>query len=69
MKKSERFGMVLSPTTKQLLQHLASTERISEAAVVRRLIWLQAAKQRLAAERDCRCLVYCLSEEGNYVQD
>jgi len=43
MKKSERFGLVLSPGEKRALLRLAEGERISAAAVVRRLIW-DAAK-------------------------
>ena len=43
MMKSERFGLVLSPAEKRALLRLADAERISAAAVVRRLIW-DAAK-------------------------
>lgn len=39
MLKSERFGLILSPAEKQALLRLAERERISAAAVVRRLIW------------------------------
>lgn len=42
MEKSERFGLVLSPTEKQILQYLAEFERIPKAAVIRRLIWREA---------------------------
>ena len=43
MNKSERFGLVLSPGEKRALLRLAEGERMSAAAVVRRLIW-DAAK-------------------------
>jgi hypothetical protein len=42
MNKSERFGLVLSPSEKRALLRLAERERISAAAVVRRLIWSAA---------------------------
>jgi hypothetical protein len=42
--KSERFGLVLSPTEKAALRRLAERERIPAAAVVRRLIWREAKK-------------------------
>jgi hypothetical protein len=42
MAKSERFGMLLSPSEKVALEKLAHRERISAAAVVRRLIWREA---------------------------
>lgn len=44
MTKSERFGLVLSPDEKRALLRLAEGERISAAAVVRRLVW-DAAKR------------------------
>jgi hypothetical protein len=42
MEKSERFGLVLSPTEKHVLQLLAELERIPKAAVIRRLILREA---------------------------
>ena len=42
MEKSERFGLVLSPTEKLILQYLAESERIPKAAIIRRLIWREA---------------------------
>ena len=39
MSRSERFGLVLSPAEKRALLWLTQQERISAAAVVRRLIW------------------------------
>ena len=38
MLKSERFGLILAPVEKRALLCLAERERISAAAVVRRLI-------------------------------
>lgn len=37
--KIERFGLVLTPAEKQVLEALAEKERITAAAVVRRLVW------------------------------
>lgn len=47
MTKSERFGMLLSPSEKAALEELADRERISAAAVVRRLVWKEADRQGL----------------------
>jgi hypothetical protein len=47
MGKSKRFGLMLSPQEKVALQHLAILERLSAAAVVRRLIWREAARLQL----------------------
>lgn len=41
--KIERFGLVLTPAEKTALEALAVKERITAAAVVRRLVW-QAAE-------------------------
>lgn len=50
MKKSERFGMLLSSSERAALDSLADRERISAAAVVRRLIWRRAQELGLATE-------------------
>ena len=42
MRKTERFGLVLSPEEKAALEELARRERLPAAAVVRRLIWKEA---------------------------
>lgn len=42
MKRDQSFSIVLSKEEKTLLQQLAKIERISAAAVVRRLIWREA---------------------------
>lgn len=42
MDKTERFGLVLRPDEKTALEKLAEKERISAAAVIRRLIWREA---------------------------
>lgn len=47
MEKSERFGLVLSPSEKVTLQRLAYRERLPAAAVVRRLIWREAERHGL----------------------
>jgi hypothetical protein len=47
MQKTERFGLVLSPTEREALERLAEQERISAAAVIRRLIWRSAHEQEL----------------------
>ena len=44
MKKTARFGMVLTPETKQALEEIARWESIPEAAVVRRLILREAER-------------------------
>lgn len=49
--KIERFGLVLTPAEKQALEDLARRERITAAAVVRRLIW-QAAYPNSGAPVD-----------------
>ena len=49
MEKSERFGLVLSPDEKVALQDLADRERLSQGAVLRRLIWT-AANERAAQD-------------------
>lgn len=51
MKKSERFGLVLSPVEKQMLRRLAEQERLSAAAVVRRLIWCGAKRQDITVDQ------------------
>jgi hypothetical protein len=45
--KTERFEFVISQAGKAVLQKLAQRERLSAAAVVRRLIWREAERQRL----------------------
>ena len=52
MGKSERFGLVLSPAEKAMLQRLAQRERIPAAAVVRRLIWREARECSLLPSPD-----------------
>jgi hypothetical protein len=42
MDKSQRFGLALSPVEKALVRRLVEHERLSAAAVVRRLIWRAA---------------------------
>lgn len=50
MERTERFGLVLSPTEKLYLKRLAEHERISRASVIRRLLWREA--QRLLTHAD-----------------
>jgi len=52
MEKTERFGLVLAPAEKTALQRLAELERLSAAAVVRRLIWREA--KRLDTDRQAQ---------------
>lgn len=42
--KIEKFGLVMTVEDKQALDDLARQERISQAAVLRRLIWQAATK-------------------------
>ena len=49
MTRSLRFGLVLSLVEKSALYSLARRERISAAAVVRRLIWQEAMRYGLLA--------------------
>lgn len=44
--KIEKFGLVMTREERQALDDLARQERISQAAVLRRLIW-QAAQKTL----------------------
>lgn len=48
--RSQRFGLVLSPTEKSALQRLAEQERIPAAAVVRRLVWHEAERRGLVSQ-------------------
>lgn len=50
MRKSKRFGFVLSTADKSVLERLAQLERLSAAAVVRRLVWREA--ERLGLRND-----------------
>jgi hypothetical protein len=50
MAKTERFGLVLSSEEKLALQRVAERERISAAAVIRRLIWKAAQADRSNSE-------------------
>lgn len=43
--RSERFGLVLSTEERATLQALADREHLSAAAVLRRLLWREAAQQ------------------------
>lgn len=47
--KDERFALVLTKEEKKALQLLAEHERLSAAAVVRRLIWDAASAGQPAA--------------------
>ena len=44
MRKSERFGFVLSEQEREMLLRLAEIERLPAAAVVRRAIWRAAGR-------------------------
>ena len=44
MKRDQRFPVVLSKAERDALRQLADRERISSAAVVRRLIWREAER-------------------------
>ena len=48
--KVEKFGMVMTVEEKQALDDLARLERISQAAVLRRLIWQAATKAAQPAQ-------------------
>lgn len=50
--KTQRFEFAISQAGKAALRKLAQSERLSAAAVVRRLIWREAERQGLVvAER------------------
>jgi hypothetical protein len=55
--RSERFGLVLTPKEKTALQRLAERERISGAAVVRRLIWHAAEEHGLLPIQEIKSAV------------
>jgi len=55
MRKTERFGLTMTAYEKGALKSLATAERLSEAAVVRRLIWREA--QRLGLLPDSAATV------------
>ena len=40
--RDQRFGLVLTEAEKEALDRLAEKERISAAAVLRRLLWAEA---------------------------
>lgn len=44
-RKTIRFGMVMGPVDQRSLEFLKEHEKISAAAVVRRLIWSEAKRQ------------------------
>ena len=50
MKRDRRFPVVLSKTEQMALRLLAELERISAAAVVRRLIWREAERMNVVPE-------------------
>jgi DNA-binding MarR family transcriptional regulator len=47
--KIERFGLVLTPAEKQVLEALAEKERITAAAVIRRLVWSAGQQAQIPA--------------------
>lgn len=47
--KIERFGLVMTHEERRALDNLARAERISQAAVLRRLIWQAACQQPASA--------------------
>lgn len=49
-----QFGLVLSDVERAALVALAEHERISAAAVVRRLIWREAEARGLLEDREAR---------------
>ncbi|MBN1815429.1 MAG: hypothetical protein JXA14_26590 [Anaerolineae bacterium] len=52
MRRDQRFPVVLSKGEKAVLQRLAEAERLSSAAVVRRLIWREAQQRGLLSPAD-----------------
>jgi hypothetical protein len=48
-RRTQRFGLKLSPVERRALEQLARHERLPAAAVVRRLIWreVEAVKARI----------------------
>lgn len=50
--KDERFGLVMTGEERKALDDLARQERISQAAVLRRLIWQAATKAGQPAHRE-----------------
>lgn len=63
MVKSERFGLVLSPEEKLLLQRLAERERLPIAAVVRRLIWQEAERLSITVDQDDAAQAYPVGDD------
>ena len=53
-RRSERFMLALSPTERRELDRLAERERLSAAAVVRRLIWREAKALRNSRQQQER---------------
>jgi hypothetical protein len=43
-RRTKKFMLALSPSERTTLQQLADRERLSAAALLRRLVWLQAEK-------------------------
>ena len=52
MKRDRRFPVVLSLSERVALQRLADRERLSAAAVIRRLIWREARRCNLLPPDD-----------------
>ena len=52
MKRDRRLQVVLSQSEREALQRLADRERLSAAAVIRRLIWREARRCDLLQPED-----------------
>ena len=52
MKRDRRLQVVLSQSEREALQRLADRERLSAAAVIRRLIWREARRCDLLPPED-----------------
>jgi hypothetical protein len=52
--KEQRFGLVMTTEERKALDALARQERISQAAVLRRLIWQAAIKAGQPAQSPTR---------------
>ena len=50
-RRSKKFMLALSPSERVTLQRLAECERVSAADVVRRLIWREAERLNVIADR------------------
>jgi len=53
-KYPQRFIMAMGPDDREILRQLAEKERLTQSALVRRLIWKAAQAEGIKGERPCQ---------------